>query len=86
MIKFIEEKNSIKAYINDQEIGVCEYIEEYNNLNIIHTKVNENYQGQGIAKKLVKKVITKANKDNKKLTATCSYAKKILDNKNKEVR
>ena len=86
MIKFIEETNSIKAYINEQEIGVCEYIEKDNNWNIIHTKVNENYQGKGIAKKLVEKVITKANENNKKVTATCSYAKRILDNKNKEVR
>lgn len=84
MIKFIEKKNCIKAYINNQEIGICEYFEEDNNWNIIHTKVNENYQGQGIAKKLVENVIVRANENNKKVTATCSYANKLLNEKNKK--
>ena len=81
MIKYIEEINKVVVYNNNEIIGYCEY-EQLNNIwNIIHTKVNSNYQGQGIAKNLVEKVVEKANKNNITITADCSYAKKILNNK-----
>lgn len=79
MIEYKEENNKIVAYDNNEIIGHCEYKNINDTWNIIHTKVNSNYQGQGIAKKLVEQVITKANKNNIKVTADCSYAKKILN-------
>jgi len=36
------------------------------------------YQGQGIAKKLVENVIQNAKRLNKKIEATCSYAQKLI--------
>ena len=47
-----KEKNAL-AYDGDKVIGRCEFEETENVWNIIHTKVNESYQGQGIAKQLV---------------------------------
>ena len=47
--------------------------------NIIHTGVDRKYQGQGIAKRLVKCVIENSKECNKKVIAECSYAKKILE-------
>ena len=78
MIKYIKNNNSIEAYINNELIGKCEYIEDNYSINIIHTHVNKKYQGQGIAKELVENVIKSTNK---KIIADCSYAKKILNNK-----
>ena len=80
-IKFLESENKAVAYDNKNIIGECDFVAINNIWNIIHTEVNEEYQGQKIAKKLVEMIIKEAEKNNKQLTAGCSYAKKII-NKN----
>lgn len=77
-IKFIKSENMAVAYDNEFEIGKCEFKELQNTWNIIHTVVDSKYQGQGIAKALVKCVEENSKKYNKNLIAECSYAKKIL--------
>lgn len=78
-IKFDKNNNKSVAYDNDIEIGVCEFIEQENNWNIIHTEVSKMYQGQGIARKLVESVLENAKKYNKRVIADCSYAKKVIE-------
>ena len=81
MIKIVfkeKEKRSI-AYDLDKQIGECDFEETNDTWNITHTEVDSTYQGQGIAKKLVENVIQNAQKLNKKLEATCSYAKKLIE-------
>lgn len=78
-ILFEIEKKRAVAYDDNKEIGECDFIEENDVWNIIHTGVNSKYQGQGIARKLVECVIKNAKEYNKKIIAECSYARKILD-------
>lgn len=78
-IKFHKENNKSVAYDNKIVIGKCEYIEVQDVWNITHTIVNELYQGQGIARRLVENIIENAQKYNKKLIADCSYARKIIE-------
>ena len=78
-IIFEKENNSAVAYDNTIQVGECDFLETENYWNIIHTEVNNEYQGQGIARKLVECIIENAKKENKKLIAECSYAKKILE-------
>lgn len=78
-IKFIIKEKRAVAYDNDIEIGKCEFKETDNTWNIIHTVVDSKYQGQGIAKALVKCVGENSEKCNKNLIAECSYAKKMLE-------
>ena len=62
MIKIVfreKERKSI-AYDLDKQIGECDFEEINDSWNIIHTEVDSAYQGQGIAKKLVKNVIENA--------------------------
>lgn len=80
-IKFDESKKQSVAYDNNIQIGECDYIETEGTWNIIHTEVNNSYQGQGIARKLVECIIENAQKNNKELRANCSYAKKVIENK-----
>jgi len=83
MIKIIfdkKQKQSI-AYDQNKKIGQCNYIEDEECWNIIHTEVSNLYQGQGIARKLVESVLENAKKYNKNLIADCSYAKKVIENR-----
>lgn len=80
-IKFDEERKRSIAYDNNVKIGECDYLELENCWNIIHTEVSNLYQGQGIARKLVECIIENAKKYNKNITAECSYAKKVIENK-----
>ena len=45
------------AYDGEKEVGECNYKAMENVWNIYHTGVNPDYQGKGIAKRLVYKVI-----------------------------
>ena len=78
-IIFDKEKNRAVAYNNTIQVGECDFLETEDYWNITHTEVNGNYQGQGIARKLVECIIENAKKEDKKLVAECSYAKKILE-------
>jgi len=79
-IKFYKEKRQSIAYDNNTKIGECDFIEQEECWNIIHTEVNSSYQGQGIARRLVEAIIENAKESNKNIIAECSYAKKIIDN------
>lgn len=78
-IIFISKENRAVSYDNNIEIGECVFKELENIWNIIHTGVDRKYQGQGIAKRLVKCIIENSKECNKKVIAECSYAKKILE-------
>ena len=78
-IIFEKENNRAVAYDNTIQVGECDFLENQDYWNITHTEINGNYQGQGIARKLVECIIENAKKENKKLIAECSYAKKILE-------
>lgn len=77
-IYFDIKNNKSIAYDGDAIVGVCEFIIQEETWNIVHTQVDKNYQGQGIAKRLVECIIEEAKKNNKKLIAECSYAAKII--------
>ena len=78
-IKFDKINNRAIALDADTIIGECNFVENEEYWNIIHTGVNNSYQGQGIARKLVDCIIRKAKDCNKNVIAECSYAKKILE-------
>lgn len=78
-IKFDELKKQVIAYDGDTNVGECDYEEDGDTWNIIHTSVSDTHQGQGIARKLVECVIENAEKQNKKVVADCWYAKKLLN-------
>jgi predicted GNAT family acetyltransferase len=72
-------ENKAIAYDSEKEVGECDFEEIDDIWNITHTEVDSDYQGQGIARKLVENVIENSQKYNKKITATCSYARKIIE-------
>lgn len=80
-IKFISSEKRAVIYDNDKIIGECDFLENGDIWNIIHTIVYPQYQGCGLARKLVEKIIEEAKKNHKQIIADCSYAKKILISK-----
>ena len=80
-IKFDRENNKAVAYDNKTAIGECVFIENGEYWNIVHTEVNSLYQGQGIARKLVEKVLKNAKINDRDIIADCSYAKRIIERK-----
>ena len=83
MIKIVFDKDNNKsiAYDGNLKVGECDYIEENDVWNILHTEVSTSHQGQGIARKLVDCVIENAKIYNIKVVADCSYANKVLESK-----
>lgn len=79
MIKIKFETNKSVAYDDDKKIGECDFINQNDTWNIVHTEVNNEYQGQGIARKLVECVVEEAKEKTKKVIAECLYAKRILE-------
>ena len=83
-IKFEKNSNKSVAYDQKQKIGECVFIETENCWNIIHTEVDNSYQGQGIARRLVENIIENAKIYNKTVIADCSYAKNVLEKSTKK--
>lgn len=76
-MNYMKEKN--RFYMEDDngfEIGEVTFSSAGDSLLIIdHTFVSEAYRGKGIAAKLVKLVVDKAKKENKKIVPLCAFAK-----------
>ena len=73
------ENNRSIATHGGKEIGECVYEVTESGYNIYHTGVSLDHQGKGIAKRLVYKVIEEAERGCINVTATCSYARKVLE-------
>ncbi len=77
-VVFEKEKDRSAAYDGDRQIGECDFVPAGKVWRIVHTGTDPEYGGQGIAARLVSEVIRQAGKRNIPLSATCSYAKKML--------
>ncbi len=71
----VDEKGDILAEIDFPLV-------DENTIEITHTIVSPSLQGQGIARKLVEKVLEIAKEKGYKVTASCSYAKHYLEKNN----
>ncbi|WP_197113603.1 GNAT family N-acetyltransferase [Facklamia lactis] len=64
-----------------QEMGqmIYENHDDHNRIHVTHTFTNKEFQGQGLAGKLLDQMVKKAEKENKKITTTCSYVERKFD-------
>lgn len=61
---------------NNQSVGVMTYRwSDKNTFAIEHTEVDDNYQGQGLAGKLLAAAVKYARENNYKIIAICAYVK-----------
>ena len=80
-IVFEADRKRAAAYRDRECIGECVIGIGFTRWVIQHTHVRPGFEGQGIAKKLVLKVVEEARKQQIKLTPVCPYAKKLLTGK-----
>jgi len=78
LIIFDEENNRSVATHEDKEIGESTFSPSENVWIIDHTYVDEDYGGQGVAKRLVEEIVEQARNEEKKLAATCPYALRLF--------
>ena len=80
-VVFEEAANRSAAYKEGELIGECEFSVSEQIWIIDHTGVRPAYGGQGIAKRLVEKVIEEARARQIKILPLCSYASKMMEGK-----
>ena len=66
------------AYRNEEQIGECEFSLSKTTWIISHTGVEPAYEGRGIARRLVEKVIEEARAKKVKIMPLCPYARKMM--------
>lgn len=77
-IKFLDSQHRSVAYNGDKEVGECTFIADNNKWIINHTGVISEYEGKGIARKLLLEIVNQARKKGIKIQPVCSYAQRVL--------
>lgn len=65
----------------NEQSGEIAFMEAEDTLIIVHTGVNPEYRGQGLAEQLVFKVVEKARHEGKKIFPICPFARKEFQEK-----
>ncbi|GFH40902.1 GNAT family N-acetyltransferase [Lactococcus insecticola] len=64
-----------------QQAGEIAFMEAEDTLIVVHTGVNPDHRGQGLAEQLVFQVVEKARREGKKIFPICPFARKEFDQK-----
>lgn len=80
---FKEKRDRILYTEDDVEMGKILFDTRDDIIIINHTLVPKENSGKGIASALVKEVVEKAKKEDKKILPLCPYAKKFLESDEK---
>ena len=73
------------AFDEAKLIGECDYHDAIHTWTIVHTEVNPEYGGQGIAKRLVECVLNQAKQKGIQVESKRSYASKVLAERNNDI-
>ena len=78
-VVFEEAERQAAAYDGDKQIGECQYrVDGVGKWVIVHTGVRPEYNGRGIAKRLVECIIEAARERQTKIIPVCSYAQRMM--------
>ena len=80
-VVFEENANRSAAYKDGELVGECEFSASEKMWIIAHTGVRPAYEGQGIARRLVEKVIEEARTRQIRILPLCPYAKRMMTGK-----
>lgn len=75
-----EKFGEFSAKYDGQSAGVLQYEwKNENTFDIVHTEVEDHFEGKGIGTELVSAAVEYARKEEKKIEATCPFAKEVLE-------
>lgn len=80
MVEIVFQGENARSLAKDdgRVIGECTFSSSGGVWTVDHTRVDREYGGQGIARRLVDSVAEEARRSGVKLGATCSYAVKVF--------
>lgn len=78
-VEYDEQGSRSIAKYDGRVIGECDYSESGEEWIICHTGVDPSFSGKQIAKRLVFKLLEEADRRKIKISATCSYAAKVME-------
>ncbi len=78
-VSFDEANNRSVACLDGVQIGECDFDVTGDGWVIYHTEVDSEQNGKGIAKRLVYAILEQADKKGIRISATCSYARKVIE-------
>ncbi|WP_202617826.1 GNAT family N-acetyltransferase [Bacillus dakarensis] len=74
---FIEEDGKVIGKIEFTQEGKDQSGKDL--ISVHHTEVSEGYNGRGLARKLVNRVVEYAREENKLIIPVCTYVKKVVE-------
>ena len=81
-VVFEAENQQSLAFDGEKQIGECQYnVDRTGKWVIMHTGVRPEYNGRGIAKRLVESIIAAARERGVKIIPLCSYAQRMMSGK-----
>lgn len=84
----IKERNNTLVLLNDkrQAVGEMGFSKNSDVLIVTRTFINPAFRGQGLAELLMNRAVEIAKKENLKISATCSYGVKYIENHKEELK
>lgn len=84
----IKERNNTLVLLNDkrQAVGEMGFSKNSDVLIVTRTFINPAFRGQGLAELLMNRAVEIAKKENLKISATCSYGVKCIENHKEELK
>lgn len=80
-MEFIKGENRFYKEKDDKLVAEITYIPKGDKVDVDHTFVDSSLRGQGIAEKLVDRVVEEMEKEEKKIIPSCPYVGKLFERK-----
>ncbi len=78
-------KGEFKLFEKEVQAGFMRFSIDENILNIVHTEVDQAYEGKGLGKQLVMAGVEYAREHHLKIKPYCVYAKSVLEKRRDEL-
>jgi predicted GNAT family acetyltransferase len=73
------EQQRFEAYVDGRLAGFSEYVADGDGLDIVHTEVDDAFEGQGVGSTLVRGALDAVRGERVRVVAQCPFVKSYLD-------
>ena len=77
-VRNAQQEGRFEITVDGKLAGVAEYVEEAGHRSFVHTEVNDEFSGRGLAGVLVRSALDTTRADGLRIRATCPYVVKFL--------